>query len=72
MLRALHEHIKAAERIEPIAETIHPDAEMRLLVSFGKPVQGRAAVVQALQDGWQAAVVVASRGGRLRLFSASV
>ena len=56
MLRAMHEHIKAAEPIDPIAETIHPDAEMRLLVSFGKPLHGRAAVVEVLDRGRQAAV----------------
>jgi hypothetical protein len=55
MVRAMHEHIKAAEPIDPIAETIHPDAEMRLLVSFGKPLHGRAAVVEALDRGRQAA-----------------
>jgi ketosteroid isomerase-like protein len=56
MLRAMHEHIKAGDPIELISETIHPDAEMRLLVSFGKPVRGQAAIVAALENGRQAAI----------------
>lgn len=31
MLRRMHEHIKAADPVEPIAATIHPACEMRLL-----------------------------------------
>jgi hypothetical protein len=59
MLRAMHEHVRAADPIEPIAETIHPDAEMRLLVSFGKPLRGRASVVEALENARQATVYLA-------------
>lgn len=56
MLRAMHEHLKAADPIEVIAATIHPRATMRLLVSFGRQLRGRAAVVDALESGRQAAI----------------
>jgi hypothetical protein len=54
MLRALHEHLKADGMTDAIAATVHPEAEMRLLVSFGQPLTGRAEVVQALERGRQA------------------
>jgi hypothetical protein len=54
MLRALHEH-STDESTDEVATFIHPEAEMRLLVSFGKPVQGRAAIVAALEKGREAA-----------------
>ena len=56
MLRAMHEHVKAGDPIGAIASTIHPDAEMQLLVSLGKPLRGREAVVAALDTGRQAAI----------------
>ncbi len=59
MLRALYEHVThvLGERsTAAIPELIHPDAQMRLLVSFGKPLRGRTAVVDALERG-RAAVV---------------
>jgi hypothetical protein len=46
-------------RVE-IRDLIHPQAEMRLLVSFGKPLRGRAAVIEALEHGRAAAVFRAS------------
>jgi hypothetical protein len=51
MLRALHEHLKGDGDADEIARTIHPDAEMRLLVSLRKPLHGRAEIVQALGHG---------------------
>ncbi len=53
-LRALHEH-STDESIDEIATFIHPEAEMRLLVSFGQPLHGRAAIVSALEKGREAA-----------------
>jgi hypothetical protein len=53
MLRALHEH-STEESMDEIATFIHPEAEMRLLVSFGKPLYGRDAVVAALEKGREA------------------
>jgi hypothetical protein len=55
MLRALHEH-STPEPMDEIASFIHPDAEMRLLVSFGEPLQGRAAIVAALEKGREASI----------------
>jgi hypothetical protein len=55
MLRALHEH-STPEPMDEIAAFIHPDAEMRLLVSFGEPLQGRAAIVAALDRGREASI----------------
>jgi hypothetical protein len=54
MLRALHEH-STDESMDEIATFIHPDAEMRLLVSFGQPLHGRDAIVFALEKGREAA-----------------
>jgi hypothetical protein len=56
MLRAMHEHVKAGDPIGAVAATIHPDAEMSLLVSLGKPLRGREAVVDALDTGRRAAI----------------
>lgn len=53
-LLAFHEHVKDAASIEQLAAIIHPEAEMRLLVSFGEPLQGRAAILEALQAGREA------------------
>jgi hypothetical protein len=55
MLRAMHEH-QSGSPVEEIAATVHPDAEMRLLVSFNRLVRGRAAVVDALESGRPAAI----------------
>lgn len=54
-LRAMHEH-EGGTRLGAIAATIRPDAEMRLLVSFGRLLRGREAVVEALEGGRQAAI----------------
>jgi hypothetical protein len=54
-LRAMHEHPGGASTGD-IADTIHPDAEMRLLVSFNRPLRGRTAVLEALEHGRQAAI----------------
>ena len=54
MLRALHEH-SSGESMDVIATSIASDAEMRLLVSFGEPLRGRAAIVAALK-GREAAI----------------
>jgi hypothetical protein len=53
VLRAVHEH-SVEEPIERIASLIHPDAEMRLLVSYGELVRGRDAIARALQHGREA------------------
>jgi hypothetical protein len=55
MLRALHEHA-TSEPMDEIAAFIHPDAEMRLLVSFGEPLRGRAEIVAALDRGREASI----------------
>jgi hypothetical protein len=55
MLRALHEH-SSGESMDVIATSIASDAEMRLLVSFGEPLRGRAAIVAALEKGREAAI----------------
>jgi hypothetical protein len=51
----MHEH-EGGTPVAGIAATIHPDAEMRLLVSFGRPLRGREAVVEALEAGRPAAI----------------
>jgi hypothetical protein len=59
MLLALLAHVRHVMGDGPqieIRHLIHPQAEMRLLVSFRKPLRGRAAVVDALERG-QAAVI---------------
>jgi hypothetical protein len=50
VLRALHEH-STDEPIELIEPLIHPDAEMRLLVSHGELLRGRQEIVKALEYG---------------------
>jgi hypothetical protein len=55
MLRAMHEHPGGSSTAD-ISDLIHPDAEMRLLVSFNRVLNGRAAVVEALEHGRQAAI----------------
>jgi hypothetical protein len=55
MLRAMHEH-EAGSPTNELASYIHPDAEMRLLVSFNRELMGREAVVEALEHGRQAAI----------------
>jgi hypothetical protein len=55
MLRALHEHA-APEPMDEVARFIHPDAEMRLLVSFGEPLQGRSAILASLEKGREASI----------------
>jgi hypothetical protein len=59
MLRALLEHVTHVmgdRSTGGIRAAIHPDAQMRLLVSFGKPLRGRRAVVDALERGRPAVV----------------
>jgi hypothetical protein len=46
----MHEH-STDEPVEAIAELIHPDAEMRLLVSHGMLLRGRDQVVKTLEHG---------------------
>src|SRR5713101_1092679 len=53
MLRTMHEH-QADAPIDELSDLIHPDAEMRLLVSFGRPLVGRTAVLTALERGREA------------------
>jgi hypothetical protein len=55
MLRAMHEH-QAGTSTAEIERFIHPQAEMRLLVSFNRPLHGRPAVLEALEQGRQAAI----------------
>src|SRR5579859_2186377 len=54
-LRAMHEH-EGGTPAGAIAASIHPQATMRLLVSFGRLLRGREAVVEALESGRQAAI----------------
>jgi len=53
--RAMHEHQIGAPT-DAIAASIHPQAKMRLLVSFGRLLRGRDAVLEALGSGRQAAI----------------
>jgi hypothetical protein len=48
VLRAFHEW--SAETATVVARLIHPQAVMQLLVSFGEPIRGRAAVLEALDS----------------------
>ena len=48
MLRRLHEHRRGQKPVD-IASMIHPQAEMRLLITFGVLLQGRAMIVEALE-----------------------
>jgi len=52
MLRRLHENLAADPSV--IEQLIHPQAEMCLLVSYGRPLRGRAAVINALARGREA------------------
>jgi len=63
ILRAMHEHRRTTDPIDRIAELLHPEAEMRLLVSFGKPLHGRATVVKTLEHARQSAVYLAEVRG---------
>jgi hypothetical protein len=59
MLRALYGHtvrILDSRSSSNVREVIHPNAEMRLFVSFRRPLHGRAAVLRALETGLGAAV----------------
>jgi len=53
LLRAMHEHT-SEDAVQRIAPLIHEDAQMRLLVSFGKLLDGREAVMEALTGSWAA------------------
>jgi hypothetical protein len=53
LLRAMHEHT-SEDAVQRIAPLIHEDAQMRLLVSFGKLLEGREAVMEALTGSWAA------------------
>jgi len=53
--RAMHEH-RIGAPIGAIAASIHPQAKMRLFVSFGRLLRGRDAVLDALESGRQAAI----------------
>jgi len=55
MLCAMHEHQGGAP-LGDVADLIHPQAEMRLLVSFNRVLHGREAIVEALERGRQAAI----------------
>jgi hypothetical protein len=53
LLRAMHEHT-TEDAVQRLAGMIHEDARMRLLVSFGKLLEGREAIVEALTGSWAA------------------
>jgi hypothetical protein len=53
VLRAMHEHANDVP-ITAIAALIHEHAEMRLLVSHGELLRGRAQISEALATGWEA------------------
>jgi hypothetical protein len=55
MLRAMHERT-SEESLDEISAFIHPDAEMRLLVSFGEPLRGLDEVLDALEKGREAKI----------------
>ena len=59
MLRAMHEHQGGSSNAD-LAASIHPQAEMRLFVSFNRLVKGREAVLEALESGRQAEIFRAS------------
>lgn len=54
-LREMHEHEGRAP-VEEIASYIHPECRMRLLVSFGRLLRGREAVLAAIAEGREAAI----------------
>jgi hypothetical protein len=49
----MHEHT-TEDAIQQVSPLIHEDAQMRLLVSFGRLLEGRDAIVDALAGGWAA------------------
>ena len=54
MLLALLAHVRHVMGEQPrleVRDVIHPQAEMCLVVSFRKPLRGRAAVIEALERG---------------------
>lgn len=53
LLRAMHEHT-TEDAVQRVAGMIHEEAQMRLLVSFGKLLVGREAIVEALTGSWAA------------------
>jgi hypothetical protein len=53
-LRALHEHVYRGD--DSVEDLIHPEAEMSLLVSYGRTLQGRSEIVRALERGREAAI----------------
>lgn len=53
LLRAMHEHT-ADDDDAALGESIHEDAEMRLLVSHGEILRGRAEILRALARGAEA------------------
>jgi len=53
ILRLMHE-LSVDDPTECVARFIHPEAEMRLLVSYGEPIVGREAIVVALCQGREA------------------
>jgi ketosteroid isomerase-like protein len=55
MLRAMHEH-QAGATAADVESFIHPEAEMWLLVSFNRRLEGRKAVLDALEQGRQAQI----------------
>lgn len=55
MLRAMHEY-QVGSSTADLAASIHPDAEMRLFVSFSRLLRGREAVLEALESGRQAEI----------------
>lgn len=54
-LREMHEH-EARAPVGEIASYIHPECRMRLLVSFGRLLRGRDAVLAAIAEGREAAI----------------
>lgn len=56
ILRRMHEYVQASGPDQSLRDTIHPDAEMRLLVSFGRPLHGRDAILAALEESRQAQI----------------
>ncbi len=54
-LRRMHEH-GTVDGIGGVADLIHPEAEMRLLISAGRLLRGRQAVLDAFADEPNAAL----------------
>ena len=55
-LRLMHQRLRDTIPLDELAEVIHPQAEMKLLVSLRQPLYGRTAVVEALEQGRLAAM----------------